>query len=164
MNHGANMNEAEKRRRANIHVLRSFYGDSDSASENRHSDPTNVDDPAFDVENHLSKLLETQSVKGLLRADEDTLREIKKLDSDMKTLVYENYNKFISATDTIRKMKSNVENMEEEMGKLAANMEKIEACTIQINNTLAPSREKIRELSGVYRLLKKVQQTLLLFS
>ena len=29
--------------------------------------------------------------------------EIKALDSDMKMLVYENYNKFISATDTIKK-------------------------------------------------------------
>lgn len=35
--------------------------------------------------------------------------EIKSLDSDMQMLVYENYNKFISATDTIRKMKNRVE-------------------------------------------------------
>ena len=35
-------------------------------------------------------------------------QQIKTLDSDMQTLVYENYNKFISATDTIRKMKSKV--------------------------------------------------------
>jgi hypothetical protein len=33
-------------------------------------------------------------------------------------LVYENYNKFISATDTIRKMKGDVEAMESEMGSL----------------------------------------------
>ena len=31
--------------------------------------------------------------------------EIKSLDSDMQTLVYENYNKFISATDTIKKVR-----------------------------------------------------------
>ena len=30
--------------------------------------------------------------------------EIRKLDSNLKTLVYENYNKFISATDTIKKV------------------------------------------------------------
>ena len=30
--------------------------------------------------------------------------EIRALDSEMQTLVYENYNKFISATDTIRKV------------------------------------------------------------
>ena len=37
------------------------------------------------------------------------LSEIQSLDSDMQNLVHENYNKFISATDTIRKMKHNVE-------------------------------------------------------
>lgn len=32
-------------------------------------------------------------------------QEIREIDGDMKTLVYENYSKFISATDTIRKVK-----------------------------------------------------------
>lgn len=32
------------------------------------------------------------------------LLEIREIDGDMKTLVYENYSKFISATDTIRKV------------------------------------------------------------
>ncbi len=36
---------------------------------------------------------------------EQTLyKEIQSLDSEMQTLVYENYNKFISATETIRKV------------------------------------------------------------
>ncbi len=34
--------------------------------------------------------------------------EIKELDSDMQMLVYENYNKFISATETIQQMKAKV--------------------------------------------------------
>lgn len=36
--------------------------------------------------------------------EQKMVRDIKGLDSDMQTLVYENYNKFISATDTIRKV------------------------------------------------------------
>ena len=36
--------------------------------------------------------------------ESEMVRHIKALDSDMQTLVYENYNKFISATDTIRKV------------------------------------------------------------
>ena len=42
----------------------------------------------------------------------------------MQNLVYENYNKFISATDTIRKMKHNVADMEREMELLVSSMEK----------------------------------------
>lgn len=36
--------------------------------------------------------------------ESEMVRHIRSLDSDMQTLVYENYNKFISATDTIRKV------------------------------------------------------------
>ena len=49
--------------------------------------------------------------------------EIQSLDSDMQNLVHENYNKFISATDTIRKMKHNVEDMESELHNLIKNMD-----------------------------------------
>ncbi len=44
--------------------------------------------------------------------------DIRTLDGDMKTLVYENYEKFISATDTIKNIKTRMESMESEMGKL----------------------------------------------
>ncbi len=36
----------------------------------------------------------------------------------MQTLVYENYNKFISATDTIREMQTHTDSMEAEMERL----------------------------------------------
>ncbi len=125
------------RRRRRL-ILHNFYGtESNSGAK---SDPTNIDDPSFDVEAYFETLLKSQGVKKLLESDETMLRDIKKLDSGMKTLVYENYNKFISATDTIRDMRSNVENMEEEMNRLAQNMDKITETTEYINNTLAPRR------------------------
>ena len=37
--------------------------------------------------------------------ENDIAKETRKLDCEMQTLVSENYNKFISATDTIRKVK-----------------------------------------------------------
>lgn len=36
--------------------------------------------------------------------ESDIIKDIQTLHSDMQTLVYENYNKFISATDTVRKV------------------------------------------------------------
>lgn len=38
----------------------------------------------------------------------EIIKNIQILHSDMQTLVYENYNKFISATDTIRKVRHTV--------------------------------------------------------
>ena len=39
-----------------------------------------------------------------MEQEQAMVKDIRSLDSDMQTLVYENYNKFISATDTIRKV------------------------------------------------------------
>jgi methyl-accepting chemotaxis protein len=54
----------------------------------------------------------------------------------MQTLVYENYNKFISATDTIRKMKTDFNQMETEMSELAKKMNSVTSFSNQINGTL----------------------------
>lgn len=61
---------------------------------------------------------------------------MKKLDSDMQMLVYENYNKFISATDTIRKMAQNVEGMETEMSDLGSSMDQISSSSATVNKAL----------------------------
>jgi chloramphenicol O-acetyltransferase len=57
--------------------------------------------------------------------ENEIVKETKKLDSEMQTLVSENYNKFISATDTIRKMRNDFKKMEEEMENLVINMSKL---------------------------------------
>lgn len=69
------------------------------------------------------------------------VREVKKLDSDMQMLVYENYNKFISATDTIRKMAQNVEGMETEMTDLKSSMDRIADSSATVNASLEGKRD-----------------------
>lgn len=44
--------------------------------------------------------------------------DIKSLDADMQRLVYENYNRFITATDTIRDLKSNIDAASPSMTRL----------------------------------------------
>lgn len=58
-------------------------------------------------------------------------------------LVYENYSKFISATDTIRKMKNNVNDMKSEMDSLVKNMEGISTRMQSINSFLSGKRAKV---------------------
>ena len=67
---------------------------------------------------YLQHLLRTARLDGLLAKHTEMLSEIKNLDSDMQMLVYENYNRFISATDTVRTMKSNVDGMDSSMQDL----------------------------------------------
>ena len=72
-------------------------------------DYMNIDSNAFAVDKYVVALLQYKSLEELVLRGNAMVSEIKSLDSDMQMLVYENYNKFISATDTIRKMKHRVE-------------------------------------------------------
>ncbi|XP_064465645.1 vacuolar protein sorting-associated protein 51 homolog [Ornithodoros turicata] len=118
-------------------------------------DPCDVDD--FNPDLYLDKLLKECSLTELMDREHEMYKQIQALDSEMQTLVYENYNKFISATDTIRKMKKDLKKMEEEMDGLATNMASISQFSGQISGTLQGRREHMARLSGTHTLLKKLQ-------
>ena len=74
-----------------------------------------LDGVNFDADNFLAQLLRTSRLNALYSKHIEMSNDIKGLDSDMQMLVYENYNKFITATDIIRSMKSNVDGMDSTM-------------------------------------------------
>lgn len=84
------------------------------------------------------------------------VKDTQTLHSEMQTLVYENYNKFISATETIRKMKTDFKEMENEMKKLADNMSEITESSDQITGTLQETRTQLTKLSEKNALLKRL--------
>lgn len=74
-----------------------------------------IDSPIFNANLYIREMLLNKNNAELLSEDTRMTHEIRALDSDMQMLVYENYNKFISATETIKRMKNNVEFMEHDM-------------------------------------------------
>ena len=56
----------------------------------------------------MRNLLATQGLAGVLKAESTLIGEIKSLDGEKKALVYDNYSKLITATDTIRRMRENM--------------------------------------------------------
>ncbi|KAH7284565.1 hypothetical protein KP509_34G060300 [Ceratopteris richardii] len=143
-------------------LLSSFYGDEE---EPAHSSPTLVrrdtlqaiNTKAFDADRYMSSLVHRTNLEGLLQKHVEMAAEIKNLDSDMQMLVYENYNKFISATDTIRRMKDNISGMESNVERLLEKITAVRAKSDGINASLFERRERIEELNGTRGLLRKVQ-------
>ncbi|XP_055679814.1 vacuolar protein sorting-associated protein 51 homolog [Lutzomyia longipalpis] len=121
------------------------------------NDVLNMDGPTFDSDRYLEKLLKESSLKKIMDTEANIVKETQTLHSDMQTLVYENYNKFISATDTIRKMKTDFKKMETEMNLLASNMNSITVFSEQITGTLQDTRQQLSKLSGKHSLLKRLQ-------
>ncbi|XP_011058193.1 PREDICTED: vacuolar protein sorting-associated protein 51 homolog [Acromyrmex echinatior] len=111
----------------------------------------------FNSDMYFQKLLKECTLKQIMDHEAEILKNTQALHSDMQTLVYENYNKFISATDTIRKMKTDFKEMEDNMDLLAQNMESITSFSEQISSTLHGTRQQIAKLSSVHTLLKKLQ-------
>ncbi|KAJ3014087.1 Vacuolar protein sorting-associated protein 51 [Thoreauomyces humboldtii] len=152
---------AAARQRKRRDMLKSYYGMSGDAAApavaaKPKDDPLNIDNQAFNADLHLNKLLNEMALPDLIQRDNELVTEIKQLDGDMKTLVYENYNKFISATDTIRRMKVNIDDMESEMEMLNASMTKINDSSAKIDGDLAAERARLHQLTGVDNLLKKL--------
>ena len=93
-------------------------------------------------------------MKQLIDKERDLVREIQSLDSEMQTLVYENYNKFILATDTIRQMKSDFKVMEDEMEKLVSDMSNIATFANDISSNLQVRYDFIVNISkGFYQAI-----------
>ncbi|KAJ2501672.1 hypothetical protein GGH96_001745 [Coemansia sp. RSA 1972] len=129
----------------------------DTGNAKRRGNPLDIDSPAFESKRYLKKVLVEQGVSGLLRADNELVSQVRQIDGEMKTMVYENYSKFISATETIRKMKQDADYMDAEMGKLSQRVNRISAKTSAVNAKFADRREHIHRLSREHRLLSNLQ-------
>uniref|UniRef100_A0A8C5R254 Vacuolar protein sorting-associated protein 51 homolog n=1 Tax=Leptobrachium leishanense TaxID=445787 RepID=A0A8C5R254_9ANUR len=149
--------DAFKKRKAHG-MLKLYYGITEEGKgSEKLLEPTDIDGVHFNPELYLTKLRKESSLAQLMDVESDMVRQIRSLDSDMQTLVYENYNKFISATDTIRKMKNDFKKMEDEMDGLATNMAVITEFSATISSTLQERHQHITKLSGVHTLLRKLQ-------
>ncbi|KAK0673647.1 Vps51/Vps67-domain-containing protein [Cercophora samala] len=86
---------------------------SSSYLDNNNHPPTTpasiLDSPSFTPQTYLPSLLESSSLSSLLTTYTRLLSEIRALDAEKKALVYDNYSKLITATETIRKMRTTMD-------------------------------------------------------
>ncbi|KXZ52995.1 hypothetical protein GPECTOR_8g365 [Gonium pectorale] len=116
-----------------------------------------IDTPTFNADQHTSDILRIFSLEKLMVEHRNMAREIKNIDSDMQQLVYENYNKFITATDTIRTMKSSIDSMESEMRRLQETASIVAEKSLSVSSKLQQRQESMEQLYKVQRLLRKLQ-------
>ncbi|GAA0158641.1 hypothetical protein LIER_15608 [Lithospermum erythrorhizon] len=144
-------------------LLSSFYS-SDQASSidssnvsSRFATFDTINSTSFDPDQYMNLLVEKSNLEGLLQKHVEMATEIKNLDTDMQMLVYENYNKFISATDTIKRMKSNIVGMETNMEQLLQKITSVQSRSDGVNSSLYEKRGNIEKLHRTRNLLRKVQ-------
>lgn len=140
-------------------LLSSFYAPDPSATPSPTSQASldAINTASFDPDQYMNLLVQKSSLEGLLQRHVEMAAEIKNLDTDLQMLVYENYNKFISATDTIKRMKSNIVGMGTDMEQLLDKIISVQSRSDRVNTSLFEKREHIEKLHRTRNLLRKVQ-------
>ncbi|KAA8543033.1 hypothetical protein F0562_021472 [Nyssa sinensis] len=143
-------------------LLSSFYSPDPSSSipsntSSRYATLDTINTTSFDPDQYMNLLVQKSNLEGLLQRHVEMAAEIKNLDTDLQMLVYENYNKFISATDTIKRMKNNIVGMETNMEKLLEKIMSVQSRSDGVNTSLFEKREHIEKLHRTRTLLRKVQ-------
>ncbi|EUB61513.1 Protein fat-free [Echinococcus granulosus] len=135
-----------------------FYGPKSKADEVTEilPDPKNIDSVGFDPREYLNDLLQKCDLNDLLAKETEISEQIRSLDSEMQTLVYDNYNKFINATHTIKMMKSNFKFIEDEMNSLAESMVEIQLYSSEIDQEIRESSTAIRKLVTTAENLRRL--------
>lgn len=139
-------------------LFASYYGiDNSATNEDIHRKPADfIDKAQFDANAYVKELLLTKSVENLIAEDTRIVQEVKTLDSDMQMLVYENYNKFISATETIQHMKKNFDAMNEDMKLVEGKMKSISGISSFLDSSTLESKKKVDKLVRIKSLLNKL--------
>ncbi|KAL3849674.1 hypothetical protein ACJIZ3_011556 [Penstemon smallii] len=157
-------------------LLSSFYSPDHSSSRSsslprntssRFATLDTINTTTFDADQYMNllemlglddlKLVQKSNMEGLLHKHVEMAAEIKNLDTDLQMLVYENYNKFISATDAIKRMKNNIVGMETNMDQLLEKIMSVQSRSDGVNTSLFEKREHIEKLHRTRNLLRKIQ-------
>ncbi|KAJ1918997.1 hypothetical protein H4219_002256 [Mycoemilia scoparia] len=111
----------------------------------------------FNPKSYLRRALRDKPIKELLIIDNQLVSGIRNIDSDMKTMVYENYSQFINATDAIKQVNQNLVVMDSEMTKLTKKVDGMVTRATEISGPLAQRSQKIHKLATTHKLLRKLQ-------
>ncbi|XP_010679379.2 vacuolar protein sorting-associated protein 51 homolog [Beta vulgaris subsp. vulgaris] len=144
-------------------LLSSFYSTDQSSVTNsnavssKYATLDTINSPSFDPDHYMNLLVQKSNLETLLQRHVEMAAEIKNLDTDLQMLVYENYNKFISATETIKRMNSNIVGMETNMEQLLEKILSVQSRSDGVNTSLFEKREHIEKLHRTRNLLRKIQ-------
>ncbi|RAR04670.1 Vps51/Vps67-like protein [Stemphylium lycopersici] len=158
---------AQQPARRNRAALREFYGiktaPRDATPDARISEETTknqlgpeedetlteLDASNFNAKAFVEGLLAREGLQGVLKVEADLVSQIRNLDSDRKSLVYDNYSKLLSATSTIRRMRGNMDPLAPTTHTLGPAISHIAETAASLSSSLQDSHQSKEEGLGI---------------
>jgi len=123
-------------------------------------DGKDLDSPFFDVDAHTTHHVVNSSVHKLLEMDEQLTLQVRTLDSSTQNMVYENYSKFIDATEAVKSVGVNVEANRQGLERLKNGLVIINDQSRLVEEDLGSLRDAVAEKIRVKRLLTRLDALL----
>uniref|UniRef100_A0A915Q0E7 Vacuolar protein sorting-associated protein 51 homolog n=1 Tax=Setaria digitata TaxID=48799 RepID=A0A915Q0E7_9BILA len=120
-------------------------------------DQLDITSTNFNCEMYLSDLFRKKNLDELVQVEEDMIHNVRRLDSEMQQLVYENYNKFLTATSTVKKMQNDFMEMGHKMENLSERMSKIATLSKDLSTAFSKHRANVSQLSDANKKVKSLQ-------
>ncbi|KAI0783587.1 Vps51/Vps67-domain-containing protein [Abortiporus biennis] len=113
-------------------------------------DPMDLDSSAFDAKAYYEQLITTSSLPTLLKKENELMTEIRQLDSERQSLVYNHHHELIAASDTIGAMKTRAERLDTDMDLLKAAFSEISRLSSELSDveSLATASRRRSELTA----------------
>ncbi|KAF8899922.1 Vps51/Vps67-domain-containing protein [Gymnopilus junonius] len=112
-------------------------------------DPMDLNSSAFDAKSYYEQLITTSSLPALLKRENELLMEIRQLDSERQSLVYNHHHELIAASDTISAMKTRAESLDGDLDLLRAAFDEISRLTAEVSIERPSTRKGVdRESSS----------------
>ncbi|KDR79007.1 hypothetical protein GALMADRAFT_244734 [Galerina marginata CBS 339.88] len=96
-------------------------------------DPMDLNSSAFDAKSYYEQLITTSTLPALLKRENELLSEIRQLDSERQSLVYNHHHELIAASDTISAMKTRAESLDGDLDLLRAAFSEISRLTAEVS-------------------------------
>lgn len=112
---------------------------------------------SFNAKSYFRSYIKDKSIEDVIKKNNEIFSEIRTLDSELQTLVYENYNKFISATNVIKNIKKNMFEIDSELVNLKTNLQNINSSYSEVDNTLKFKWKEIKKLDCMEKDLNKLK-------
>ncbi|XP_006459241.1 hypothetical protein AGABI2DRAFT_201275 [Agaricus bisporus var. bisporus H97] len=97
------------------------------------ADPMNMDSTAFDAKSYYEQLITTSSLPALVKRENELVTEIRELDSERQSLVYNHHHELIAASETIAAMKSRAESLDSDLDLLRAAFSEISRLAAEVS-------------------------------
>ncbi|CAA7267078.1 unnamed protein product [Cyclocybe aegerita] len=103
-------------------------------------DPMDLNSAAFNARSYYEQLITTSTLPALMKRENELLSEIRQLDSERQSLVYNHHHELIAASDTISAMKTRAESLDGDLDLLRQAFSEISRLAAEVSTENSKSQ------------------------